>query len=84
MEKVIKKIRDAGEYVVELVKAHDVNNTPFFAYVLLQKSNLEIFRSGLTAGNIKLADYGVILASGNGHEPSDEIYAEVQRKLRVN
>lgn len=79
--KTIQNIREEGEYVIELVKGYDESKAPFYAYVIIQKSNLGLFRQKLAAGATQLADYSVVMASGQGHTPPPEVLAEIKRKL---
>lgn len=59
-------------FTVELVKGYSSDDKPFYAYILLQTDNVEHFHHALKTQDSILENYGVILAKGEGHEPSQE------------
>lgn len=82
MNTAIQKIREAGEYAVELVKATTTDRQPVFAYLLIAKNNRDPLRAALKAGTADLRKFGLILASGMGHNPATDVWDQVQARLR--
>lgn len=60
------------KYNVEFVTALDPQGEEFYSYLLIPELLLEKFRKQLKRGEVKLEEYGVVLASGKGHVPSAE------------
>ena len=57
---------------VYLVRGHD-KDRPAWHYVLVDKEKVEEFKDQVTTGRIDLAEYGKILRSGWGNNPSEEL-----------
>lgn len=78
----IKQIRESKEYSIELIKGNSKLNKPIYAFILIQKSFLKLFRDNLISRERKISDFGVILATGEGHDPSPEVFEEVKKKIQ--
>jgi hypothetical protein len=56
--------------VLERVEGLDMDNNPIFAYVVLKKNSLKAFQKALAERDVDLSEFGVVVAQGNGTEPS--------------
>ena len=72
MSNIVQKIIDQNSYVVELVTTVNEHGEAIFAYLLMPAEFLQLFRQKFQNEAINLADYGIIIASGLGDEPSEE------------
>ena len=61
MSKTVKNIMDNNKVCLELVTGRNLQNKEVFAYVLVEKNNLQHFRGSLKNNNTKLADFGVVV-----------------------
>lgn len=67
-----KDILEQKKLVLEQVQGKDLQGNDQFAYVLLKKTNLQKFKQALASDNVRLADHGVVIATGIGtHPPAD-------------
>lgn len=72
---------DATTVVVALVTGTDPDGRDFYAFVAVRPSRYREFHTLTTAGSrIVLSDFGAVLASGSGGEPTDEVRAEINRR----
>lgn len=77
MSSIAQKIIDKNSYVVEFITSVNAQNEKFFAYLLLPADYAPQFREKLKKESLNLNEHGVLLASGLGHEPSEEIKNEI-------
>jgi hypothetical protein len=79
-EKIIKKkTLKALEGKVFLVRGKD-NGRPAWHYVLVSKESEAELKKQKAGTNIDVADYGKIIKSGWGEEPSDEVKREIEEE----
>jgi len=81
MSNIAQKIIDQNSYVVELVTTKNEKGEKIFAYLLMPADTLAIFRQKLKSEIINLNDYGIVIASGFGHSPSEEAKKIVLEKF---
>ena len=77
----VKEIIDDKSYVVELITSINPENEMFYAYLLMQSNLLEKFKKALREENVNLEHYGVVLASGPGHEPPEAVHDYINKRL---
>jgi len=77
----VQDIIDDKSYVVELVTSVNPYEEKFYAYVLMQVGLLEKFKKTLDEKDVDLEEWGVILASGEGHTPPDSVHEYITKKL---
>ena len=78
----IEKTLAEQEYTVELVTGLNTHGQPVYAYVLVRKIHLAQFRQSLADADTYPDEFGVILATGEGHDPAPEVWQAVQAKLK--
>jgi hypothetical protein len=78
-EKVVKKKRNPLEGKVFLVRGKD-NGRAAWHYVLVSKEREIELKKQRAGTNIDVADYGKIIKSGWGEEPSDEIKKQIEEE----
>lgn len=54
------------QYCLERVIGNSPEGQSQYAYILVKMSNLDSFRTALATQSVVLADYGIVLATGNG------------------
>ncbi len=81
MSNIAQKIIDQKSYVVEFVTSVNTANEAIFAYLLMPADYLPTFRQKLKTESLNLKDHGVILASGMGHTPSEEVKNHILSKF---
>jgi glucose-6-phosphate 1-dehydrogenase len=73
MSNIAQKIIDEKSYVVEFVTSVNQAKEAFFAYLLMPADYLQTFRQKLKTESLNLKEHGVVLASGMGNTPSQEV-----------
>lgn len=81
MSNTVQKIIDQKSYVVEFVTTVNAAKKAIFAYLLMPADYLQTFRKKLKTESLNLKDHGVILASGEGHTPSEEVKKYILSKF---
>jgi hypothetical protein len=81
MTNVAQKIIDQKSYVVEFVTTVNAAKEAIFAYLLMPADYLQTFRQKLKTESLNLKDHGVILASGMGHTPSEDVKKHILSKF---
>lgn len=81
MSNVAKNIIDQKSYVVEFVTTVNAAKEAIFAYLLMPADYLHTFRNKLKSESLNLSEHGVVLASGLGHTPSDEVKSYIRSKF---
>lgn len=77
----VKDIIDDRSYVVELITSINPKDEMFYAYVLMQAALLPKFKQALAKEDVDLENWGVILASGEGHTPPDSVHEYITKRL---
>ncbi len=81
MSNVAQKIIDEKSYVVEFVTTVNAAKEEVFAYLLMPADYLQTFRQKLKTESLNLKDHGVVLASGMGHTPADDVKQHILSKF---
>jgi len=81
MTNIAQKVIDQKSYVVEFVTSVDAAGKAFFMYLLMPGDYLQTFRQKLATESLNLKDHGVVLASGEGHTPSEEVKKYILSKF---
>lgn len=68
-------------YAVELITALDKAGNPFYAYLLLSESMLPALQRQIDAGDVDLEAFGVVLAHGEGHIPSEKHQQYIKQRF---
>lgn len=71
-----------GKLVMFTAGLSDIGR-PAYAYVLLYSGKYKSFLDAVENGNFDVSDYGQILGSGEGFEPSETIQQEMEEKYDV-
>ncbi len=80
---VDKIVSSKSEFIYK-VNATDSTGRRAFYYILVDKLKLKEFLAMKPDGRYDLADFGQILASGYGDEPSDDVKAILKEKYGFN
>lgn len=75
---ILTKIIASRSNLIYLITAKDYTQRPAYYYLLVDKEKQEALDEVLKSGSLELTDFGRIIASGYGTEPSEEI----KRKLK--
>ncbi len=76
---VKKKTKKALEGKVFLIRGKD-NDRPAWHYVLVSPEKIKELRQQKSGTNIDVTDFGSIIRSGWGENPSDEIVKEIEEE----
>jgi hypothetical protein len=76
----VAKLQSSRSELVWLVKAGD-QGRPCWYYVQVEKAKLELFKARLKGGPFPLTEYGVILYSGWGKEPPEDIQKAIKEQF---
>ncbi len=80
---IAKKIIDEKSYEIKLVTSVNKNGEDFYAFVMIPAQYNEALDEMLKTQNVDLKEFCIILASGKGHNPSDEVRQKVLAKYAV-
>ncbi len=72
------KASDKKIGILELCTGSLKDGTPFYAYVLVKPSYLQMFNHIMLQGNFKMQNHGIVLLWGKGQEPSKELHRKVE------
>lgn len=75
---------DSQGGIMVLVKGTLEDKTDFYAYISIHPSKYMAFLEAEKVGGYKLTDYGTVLASGKGKEPSAEVVKEMEEVYGAN
>lgn len=75
-----KVLSSQGEYFYK-VKATDSTGRRAYYYILVDKLKLPQFLNLNAEGRYDLADYGKIIASGYGEEPTEDVKAMLKKRF---
>lgn len=76
-----EKLKSSRGELVYLVRGKD-RGEACWHYVLVDKHKLPIFLEKVKGGALDVADYGKVLYSGWGQDPSAEIEAKVKEEFK--
>ncbi len=64
-----QRILDERDIVIQLIRAINTDNMPFYAYVMMKADKWKNIEKRMHNENIDFSKEGKILAGGMGHEP---------------
>jgi len=64
-----QRILDESNIVIQLIRAINTDNLPFYAYIMMKADKWKNIEKRMEDGNIDFSKEGKILAYGQGHEP---------------
>lgn len=76
---VLQDASKDSSYTVQLITGTNINQQDFYAYLLLRSNRLTTLLHALKTDNVDLLDYGIVLASGLGKHPPEEVRKHVQK-----
>jgi len=76
----ISNITSKNGYSLELINGLNVNNQPFYAFVLLKNDKLTLLKEKMSNQDVNLNDFGVIIDFGYGQNPSQSAISEAINK----
>lgn len=77
----IKRIMEDNAYDVLFITSVNTAGEIFYAYLLIETGKVEELKRSLREEDTDLRKFGVILASGDGHEPSLKVKEYIDKKL---
>lgn len=76
----LEKVQTSRSDMLYLVRGK-ADGIPCWHYILVDKQKLPMFKIRVKTNQIELADYGQILESGWGENPSEEIQAKIKQQF---
>jgi hypothetical protein len=67
-----------------LCKGYDAKKNPIWAYLCIKPSMAKSFKEARERGNIDISDYGTVIESGEGVEPSEAIKKRMEQDYGMN
>ena len=64
-----QRILDERDVVIQLIRAINTDNVPFYVYVMMKADKWRNIEKRMDSNNIDFSKEGKILAYGEGHEP---------------
>jgi hypothetical protein len=80
MSFVAKFFQSAIDQCMHLVLAKTKSGADAWWYILVDKPKMSAFEKAMKTGDVDLADYGKIFASGYGASPSAKVKQEMAEK----
>ncbi len=77
----IKEVGSADIYSVKLITAVNETGDFYHAYLLMKDEHTPYLEAALKTRPLELEEYGVVLARGDGIEPSAETQAAVEAQF---
>lgn len=70
--------------IMILCRGSNENGKPCWAYMCIKPSMAKSFKEARDRGAFDIEDYGAIIESGDGLEPSDEVKRRMEREYGMN
>ncbi len=68
-------------FSLQFITSYDRENKPFHAYILIPDSMLPMFKRLVTKLSVNLAEFGVIIHKGAGHEPPNAVKQRIKSEF---
>ncbi|MCP5362271.1 MAG: hypothetical protein H6908_06550 [Hyphomicrobiales bacterium] len=81
MSSLARRIIAEKSYVVQLITGHTADKQPFYVFLLMPAILQEKLEAAIQEGETNLEKFGVVLASGEGHEPPDALKAQIKERF---
>lgn len=75
---------EAGAKVLMLSRAYTEENKKIYVYLAVPPSKVIPFKEAEEKGNFYYEDFGEILATGEGHEPPEEVKKRMEEEYGFN
>lgn len=70
--------------VLELIRGQNKQGMDIYALLLLSAGKVPELRKALAGRDVVLEDFGTVLATGDGHEPSPEVLEAAHAALKAS
>jgi hypothetical protein len=79
----LHKVARSGAVPIYRVSYRSPQGAERWAYIISNEAQMRAFNA-ITSGNFNLADYGTIIAIGEGDEPPADVYAKLKEEYGLD
>jgi hypothetical protein len=80
----VTRVLQSSSEPIYYVTGTDFTGQKAWYYLLIAKGKALLFQDAFASGNLRLSEYGKIIASGYGEEPPEELIAKLKEEYNFS